>query len=91
MEKELEESWKIIETTEVNCCETTEEIEKANEILYKLKMEHKIMNASEILEEMEKLQQISILGVCGKNSQSFIEIGKFMNALKTIEKYYKGK
>lgn len=91
MEKELEESWNIIETTEVNCCETTEEKEKADEILYKLKMEHKTMNASEILEEIKKLQQISILGVCGKNSQSLIEIGKFMNALKTIEKYYKGK
>lgn len=91
MEKELKESWNIINTTKVNYCTTEEEIENANKILYKLKMEYKTMNALEILKEIEELQRINILGVCGKNSQSFIEIGKFMNALKTIEKYYKGK
>ena len=91
MEKELKESWNIINTTKVNCCTTEKEKENANKILYELKMEYKTMNALEILKDLAELQRINILGVAGENGQSFIDKDQFMNAIKIIEKYYKGK
>lgn len=91
MEKELEESWKIIETTEVNCCKTEDEIIEANEILNKLKNERITMNIPEILKEIEKLQKIDILGVGGNAMQNFRTKDKFINAIEKIKQYYSNK
>ena len=58
MEEELKDYWNVINTTIINSCETKEEINKANEILSKLKNERIAMNIPEILKEIEKLQQL---------------------------------
>ena len=55
MEEELKDYWNVINTTIINSCETKEEINKANEILSKLKNERIAMNIPEILKEIEKL------------------------------------
>ncbi len=85
MEEELEESWKILETTEVNCCEIKEEIKQADEILYRLKMECKYMNASEKLEELKKLQKINILGVSNKTTKDIRTKDNLIKAIEIIE------
>lgn len=86
MEEALKDYWNIINTTIVNSCETEEEINKANEILNKLKNERMTMNIPEILKEIEKLQQINILGV--SSVKDFRTKEQLENAIEQIKKYY---
>lgn len=89
MKEELKDYWNIINTTIVNSCETEEEINKANKILNKLKNERIAMNIPEILKEIEKLQQINIIGVSGIKELRTKE--QLKNAIEKIKQYYSNK
>jgi hypothetical protein len=91
MEEELKDYWNVINTTIINSCETKEEINKANEILSKLKNERIAMNIPEILKEIEKLQQIDILGVGSNTIQNFRTKEQLINAIEKIKQYYSNK
>lgn len=91
MEEELEEKWKILESTTINCCKTKEEKEEANKILDNLKMERKYMSMAEKLKEIKKLQQIDILGVTANTAEDIRTKEMFKEAIETIEKNYKKK
>ena len=91
MEEELKDYWNVINTTIINSCETKEEINKANEILSKLKNERIAMNIPEILKEIEKLQQIDILGVGSNTIQNFRTKEQLINAIEKIKQYFSNK
>ena len=91
MEEKLKDYWNVINTTIINSCETKEEINKANEILSKLKNERIAMNIPEILKEIEKLQQIDILGVGSNTIQNFRTKEQLINAIEKIKQYYSNK
>jgi len=85
MEEELKDYWNVINTTIINSCETKEEINKANEILSKLKNERIAMNIPEILKE------IDILGVGSNTIQNFRTKEQLINAIEKIKQYYSNK
>lgn len=84
-------SWYILYNSHVNCSNSENETDMANNLIEDLKrIDNKNQNMKDdIIKLAEKLKKIAILGVISKNSNVSITLEEFKEAIKNIEESFK--